>query len=77
MRVLICKLMVVLVLVSITSGVAKTSYRANMEIGLARVNINPPVGVRMGWQSFEGIESDFYVNAMSISDGKTEVIMVS
>ena len=77
MRTLICKLIVILALVSISSGVVATSYGANMEIGFARVGINPPVGVRMGWQLFEGIETDLYVNAMSISDGKTEIMIVS
>ncbi len=81
MRSVISKLIVVCALVLVTCGLAATSYGANMEIGFARVNINPPLGIPMRGHPFDffakGFESDLYANAMSISDGKTEIMMVS
>lgn len=81
MRTLLCRLTVVLALVFLTFGMGVASYGANMEIGFARVNINPPMGIPLRGQLFayyaKGVESDLYANAMSISDGKTEVLLVS
>ena len=77
MRTLIYKLMVVLVLVSITSGVVATSYGADMEIGFARINITPPIGTQPGWERFKGIESEVFVRAMFVSDGTTEIMLIS
>jgi len=52
-----------------------------MKIGFAKVRITPPTGIPMQGQLFpyyaEGVESDLYANAMSINDGKNEVLLVS
>ncbi len=77
MRTFLCRLTPVSALVFLALGVGAASYGADMKIGFAQVNINPPVGVPMGWQRFEGIESDFFVSAMSVSDGTAEIVMVS
>ena len=73
--------MVVLALVVIASGVAATSYASNMEIGFAKVNISPPMGIPMRGHPFDfyakGVESDLYANAMCIGDGKTSIMIVS
>ncbi len=77
MRTLMCKLMVALVLVSIASGVVATSYGADMEIGFAKINITPPIGTEPGWERFNGIESEVFVRAMFVSDGTTEIMLIS
>ena len=77
MRTLMCKLMVVLVLVSIAFGLVAASYGADMEIGFARINITPPIGTQPGWEQFNGIESEVFVRAMFVSDGKTEIMLIS
>ena len=81
MRTIPCRLIVTLVLVLLTFGMGVAGYGGNMEIGFARVNINPPMGIPLRGQLFpyyaRGIESDLYANAMCISDGKTKIMMVS
>ncbi len=76
MRTLMSNLLVVLVLTLIISGVAATSYGADMEIGFAKINITPPIG-SPGWEQFKGIESEVFVRAMFVSDGTTEIMLIS
>ncbi len=74
-------MMVVVALVSLTFGVAATSYGADMEIGFARVDITPPMGIPMRGHPFDfyakGVESNLYANAMCIGDGDTRILIVS
>ena len=81
MRTLLGKLTLIPLFVCFTFGTGPESYGADMKIGFARVNINSPMGVPLRGQLFKyyakGIESDLYANAMSISDGTTEVLLVS
>ncbi|MCB7129596.1 MAG: hypothetical protein J3T61_08680, partial [Candidatus Brocadiales bacterium] len=80
MRTLMFRWMVVTALVSMGFTVAAT-YGADMEIGFARVDITPPMGIRMRGHPFDffakGVESDLYANAMCIGDGRTKIMMVS
>ncbi|MFC1739629.1 neutral/alkaline non-lysosomal ceramidase N-terminal domain-containing protein [Planctomycetota bacterium] len=77
MRTLICRLIVVLALVFLTFGMGVTGYGADMEIGFARINITPPIGTQPGWEQFKGIESEVFVRAMFVSDGTTEIMLIS
>ncbi|MFC1739624.1 neutral/alkaline non-lysosomal ceramidase N-terminal domain-containing protein [Planctomycetota bacterium] len=77
MRTLCYKLVVVPALVFLTFGVVATSYGVDMEIGFARINITPPIGTQTGWERFDGIESEVFVRAMFVSDGTTEIMLMS
>ena len=80
MGTLMCKCVVIIVLASM--GLATTTTcGADMEVGFARVNITPPMGIRMRGHPFnffaKGVESHLYANAMCIGDGSTKVMVVS
>lgn len=53
----------------------------NLKIGFGRVNVNPPMGIRIAGyyktRLAEGVLDDLEINAMAVSDGKTTAAVIA